>query len=82
MKILRSAYHFNRVNAKPAANPAFFDVPSRTILITLLGSIRRILPALSITYPRKKVVATVIAAAGIMDEGWLRKTSRFNPTTV
>ena len=72
----------NRANAKPPANPAFLDVPRRTILVTVFGLILRSRPTLSIRYPSKKIVAIVITAAGIKDKGWLRNTTRFNPTIV
>ena len=58
-----------RVNAKPAANPVFLAVPSRTIVVTFFGSIRMSRPTLSMTDPSPKVVATAIAAAGIKDAG-------------
>lgn len=72
----------NKANAKPPANPAFLDVPRRTILIMVFVLILRSLPTLSITYPSTKIVTIVITAAGIKDKGWLKNTSRFNPTIV
>ena len=65
----------NKTNAKPAENPVFFNVPSRTILVTLFGSILMSCPNLSMPYPSTKVVAIEITAAGIKDNGWLRKIS-------
>jgi len=65
----------NRTNAKPAENPVFFKVPSRTMLATLFGSILSSRPILSMPYPSTKVVASVIVAAGIKDNGELRNIS-------
>ena len=49
----------NRANAKPPANPAFLDVPRRTILVTVFGLILRSRPTLSIRYPSKKIVLLI-----------------------
>jgi hypothetical protein len=63
-----------RVRARPAAKPAFFEVPRRVIQIFLLGSICRRRPPWSSIVPSKNVVTKASKEEGSSERGFFAIT--------
>ena len=62
------------VRARPAANPAFFEVPKSVMHTFFLGSILRRRPPWSSIVPSKNVVTKASKAEGISERGLLAIT--------